>query len=63
MVAEVEDLNCRHASRRLSLACERPRTRTSCAPLKVHLEECLMCTNFETQLRFLHQASEVFRKG
>jgi hypothetical protein len=31
--------------------------------LKVHLDECLMCTNFETQLRFLHKASQVFRDG
>jgi hypothetical protein len=63
MVAEVEDLNCRHASRLLSLACERPLDANELRALKVHLEECLMCTNFETQLRFLHQASEVFRKG
>ena len=64
MAAEPEDdLNCRQASRLLSLACERPLDANEIRALKMHLDECLMCTNFETQLRFLHKASEVFRTG
>jgi hypothetical protein len=63
MIAEDEDLDCRHASRLLSLACERPLDANELRALKLHLGECLMCTNFETQLRFLHKASEVFRNG
>ena len=63
MVAEDEDLDCRHASRLLSLACERPLDANELRALKMHLDECLMCTNFETQLRFLHKASTMFRNG
>ena len=63
MVVEEEDLNCRKASRLLSLACERPLDANELRALKIHLDECLMCTNFETQLRFLHKASQVFRDG
>ena len=58
-----EDLNCRQASRLLSLACERPLNAKELRELKVHLDECLMCTNFEAQLRFLHKASAIFRNG
>ena len=60
---EPEDLNCRNASRLLSLACERPLTAGELRALKHHLDECLMCTNFEQQLNFLHEASKVFRTG
>jgi hypothetical protein len=58
-----EDLNCREASRLLSLACERSLDAGELRALKVHLDECLMCTNFEAQLRFLHKASSGFREG
>ena len=58
-----DDLNCREASRLLSLACERPLDATELRALKSHLDECLMCTNFETQLKFLHKAAGVFRQG
>ncbi len=58
-----DDLNCRQASRLLSLACERPLDARELRSLKMHLDECLMCTNFEMQLRFLHKASEVFRNA
>ena len=58
-----EDLNCREASRLLSLACERPLDATELRSLKAHLDECLMCTNFEAQLGFLHKAARVFRQG
>jgi len=63
MVAEEEDLNCRAASRLLSLACERPLDAMELRALKVHLDECLMFANFEAQLRFLHKASQAFRNG
>jgi len=63
MADEVEDLSCRKASSLLSLACERPLDATELRALKVHLDECLMCTNFEQQLRFLHDCSKKFRTG
>lgn len=58
-----EDLNCRQASRLLSLACERPLDAAELRALKMHLDECLMCTNFEQQLNFLHKAAGAFRTG
>ena len=60
---DLADLNCRNASRLLSLACERPLNGDELRALKQHLEECLMCTNFEQQLAFLHKASKAFRTG
>ena len=62
MAAE-EDVNCRKASRLLSVACERPLEAKELQALKKHLDKCLMCRNFEAQLRFLHKASEMFRNG
>ena len=58
-----DDLNCRQASRLLSLACDRPLVAEELRALKIHLDECLMCTNFEQQLRFLHKAASAFRQG
>ena len=63
MVAEEEDLNCRRASRLLSLSRERPLDATELRALKMHLDECLMCENFEKQLKFLHKVSTMFRTG
>ena len=63
MADEVEDLSCRKASSLLSLACERPLDAAELRALKVHLDECLMCTNFEAQLQFLHKASSRLREG
>jgi len=63
MADDVEDLNCRRASFLLSLACERPLSADEVRALKAHLDECLMCTNFEQQLRFLHDCSKKFRTG
>jgi len=51
------DLDCRHASRLLSLACERELTDAEKAALKHHLGECYMCRNFDDQLRVLREAS------
>ncbi len=63
MSDEVEDLNCRKASSLLSLACERPLDATEIRALKMHLDECIMCTNFEEQLQFLHRCAGAFREG
>jgi hypothetical protein len=60
---EPVDLDCRNASKLLSLACERPLDARELEALKRHLDECLMCTNFEAQLRFLHEAAQRFRCG
>ena len=63
MAVEVEDLSCRKASLLLSLACERPLVADEIRALRMHLDECLMCTNFEQQLKFMHRCAEVFRQG
>ena len=57
------DLDCRKASRVLSLSYERPLSAAELSALKRHLARCLMCTNFEAQLKFLHEASRRFREG
>jgi len=53
--------SCREASRLLSLAYERPLGPEELEALQRHLDRCLMCRNFDSQLRFLHQASKVYR--
>ncbi len=63
MGTEPDDLNCRKASRLLSEACERPLEAEELRALKFHLDECLMCTNFEAQLQFLRKASKLFGSG
>lgn len=56
-------LSCRQASRLLSLACERALDEGELEALKRHLDECLMCRNFASQLDFLRKASRVFSRG
>jgi hypothetical protein len=56
-----DKVNCREASKLLSVAYERRLTAQELASLQVHLDKCFMCRNFESQLRFLHQASTVYR--
>jgi hypothetical protein len=56
-------VDCRAASRLLSAACERPLSAEEQAALQLHLDRCLMCRNFESQLKFLHRAAERFRTG
>jgi hypothetical protein len=58
-----QKLNCRKASRLLSLSRERPLDDAESAALKRHLDACLMCRNFEGQLRFLEEAARRFREG
>jgi hypothetical protein len=57
------DVNCREASRLLSVAYERRLTAGELAELQAHLDKCFMCRNFDSQLKFLHQASQRFRSG
>ncbi len=57
------DLDCREASRLLSLAFERALTEGERIALRTHLDECLMCVNFEAQLRFLDEAARRYREG
>ena len=56
-----DDVNCRRASRLLSVAYERRLTPEERVELQVHLDRCFMCRNLDSQLRFLHRASEKFR--
>lgn len=58
-----EDLDCREASRLLSLACERALTPGEREALRHHLHECDMCANFEAQLAFLREAARRYREG
>ena len=57
-----DNLDCRHASRLLSLACERELTGEEKAALRRHLDECFMCRNFEAQLEFLRAAARRYGK-
>lgn len=57
------DLNCRMASRLLSLSCERELDADELAALKRHLDQCLMCRNFTAQLDFMRKASRRFARG
>lgn len=56
-----DESNCRAASRLLSVAYERPLTAEELAALQRHLDKCLMCRNFDSQLNFLHEASRLYR--
>ena len=58
-----ETVDCRAASRLLSIAYERELSATESQSLTYHLDRCLMCRNFDSQLKFLHRASEKFRSG
>ena len=56
-----DDVNCRAASKLLSVAYERKLSPEELEALQRHLDECLMCRNFASQLRFLHNASQRYR--
>jgi hypothetical protein len=60
-MADDDDLNCRQASWLLSVARERPLSGVEAEALRQHLRECLACTQFEKQLKFLGEASKKFR--
>ena len=57
------DLNCREASRLLSLGCDRRLTPAETSELEFHLSECLMCENFKGQLKFLRNVASRFHTG
>lgn len=56
-------VDCRSASALLSLACERVLDERERVALRRHLEACLACRNFESQLDFLREAATRFRSG
>jgi hypothetical protein len=56
-----DEVNCRAASKLLSVAYERRLTPDELASLQSHLDKCFMCRTFDSQLRFLHDASVKFR--
>ena len=58
-----ESVDCRAASRLLSIAYDRKLSSTESESLTYHLDRCLMCRNFDSQLKFLHRASEKYRSG
>lgn len=58
-----ESVDCRAASRLLSLAYERKLSDAESRALTYHLDRCFMCRNFDSQLKFLHAASQRFRTG
>ena len=55
------EVNCREASKLLSAAYERKLSAEELTELQHHLDECFMCRNFDSQLRFLHDASRRYR--
>ncbi len=57
------DVNCRAVSRILSAALDRPLTQAEVDALQYHLPKCVMCRNFEGQLKFIHAAAGRFREG
>ena len=56
-----DEVNCRAASRLLSIAYERRLEPGELDALQRHLDKCFMCRNFDSQLRFLHQTSQRYR--
>ena len=58
-----DSVNCRQASRLLSIAYDRDLDADESQALQYHLGRCLMCRNFDSQLKFLRKASERFRAG
>jgi hypothetical protein len=56
-----DDVSCRAASKLLSVAYERKLSADELDALQRHLDECLMCRNFDSQLKFLHNASQRYR--
>jgi hypothetical protein len=62
-MADDAELNCREASRLLSLACERELESAELKALARHIDDCLMCTNFSAQLQFMRKAAGAFRRG
>lgn len=60
-MADDGGFNCREASRLLSIVYERKLSAEGLGELRAHLDACLMCRSFDSQLKFLHLASQRFR--
>ena len=56
-------MNCREASKLLSASYDRALAAAEEEALAFHLGRCVMCRNFESQLKFLRRATERFRSG
>lgn len=56
-------VNCRKASWLLSVARERVLRADERKALRHHLDRCLSCRNFETQVAFLRTAARIFGTG
>jgi len=56
-------VDCRRASKLLSLACERELDTVEVQALKRHLDACLMCRNFSVQLDFMRKAAKRYSRG
>ena len=56
-----DEASCREASKLLSAAYERRLAPAELDALQRHLDDCFMCRNFDSQLRFLHDASQRYR--
>lgn len=56
-----DEASCREASKLLSAAYERRLAPDELDRLQRHLDDCFMCRNFDSQLRFLHDASQRYR--
>lgn len=61
-MADSPAVDCRNASRLLSLACERELSIEEREALRAHLDRCLKCRNYEGQLNFLREAARRFAK-
>ena len=57
----MDKVDCREASKLLSVAYERRLSPGELEALQRHLDKCFMCRNFDSQLRFLHEASKIYR--
>jgi hypothetical protein len=62
-MADDARLDCKRASRLLSLACDRDLDTAEMQALKRHLDACLMCRNFSAQLSFLRKAAKKYSSG
>jgi hypothetical protein len=56
-----DEVDCRAASRLLSIAYERRLAPDELDALQRHLDKCFMCRNFDSQLKFLHGAAQRYR--
>ena len=59
--ARFAEMNCREASKLLSVAYERRLSPHEVEALQRHLDKCFICRNFDSQLGFLHDASKIYR--